>query len=107
MSRISHAQTAVNTEAQRGHKKKAAGKPCEEPDGLEPLPAYQRRKGLLMSFITNSAHTVNTDAQPFQPDEYIPGYASKLSRRARLPPVWGVRRDAHSTRAENVGADTG
>ena len=25
MSRISHAQTAVNTEAQRGHKKKAAG----------------------------------------------------------------------------------
>ena len=28
-----------------------------------------------MSHITNSAHTVNTDAQPFQPDEYIPGYA--------------------------------
>ena len=37
---------------------------------------------MLMSLITNSAHTVNTDAQPFQPDEYIPGYASKLLRRS-------------------------
>ena len=37
---------------------------------------------MLMSLITNSAHTVNTDTQPFQPDEYIPGYASNLFRRS-------------------------
>ena len=43
-----------------------------------------------MSLITNSAHTVNTDAQPFQPDEYIPGYASKLLRRSEYFFALGV-----------------
>lgn len=43
-----------------------------------------------MSHITNTAHTVNTEAQPFQPDEYIPGYASKLLRRSEYFFALGV-----------------
>ncbi len=36
MSRISHSQTAVNTEAQRGHKKSRRAELVRKPDGLTP-----------------------------------------------------------------------
>ncbi len=43
-----------------------------------------------MLLTATKSHTVNTAAQPFQPDEYIPGYASKLLRRSEYFFALGV-----------------
>ena len=53
--------------------------------------SHLARKEKRMTLVATTSHTVNTNAQPFQPDEYIPGYASSnLFRRSEYFFALGV-----------------